>query len=94
MNPRDRERAHILTLLAAEWEKYPNLRFGQLVENLIGPSFVGCGSEAEHYAHCIYHVDDKDVTEKLMAGIPEPTPGPEPTALDQALSRRIMEALA
>ena len=70
MNPRDRQRNHILTLLAQEWEKHPNLRFGQLIENLIRPGVAGFDQEQEHWEHCVFHVPDEVALKRLMEGIP------------------------
>ena len=70
VNPRDRQRNHILTLLAQEWEKHPNLRFGQLVENLIRPGVSGFDQEQEHWEHCVFNVPDEVALKRLMEGIP------------------------
>lgn len=67
MNPRDRQRQHILAALAQQWDRYPNLRFGQLVENLIKAD-IGADPE-QHWEHCIFHVLDDDALKRILAGV-------------------------
>ena len=70
MNPRDRQRHHILTLLSQEWEKHPNLRFGQLVENFIRPGVTNFEEEQQHWEHCIFHVADDIALARIKEGLP------------------------
>lgn len=73
MNDRDRQRNHILTALAVEWDKHPDLRFGQLVENLVRPPWDGQGSirtEQQHWEHCIFHTQDDQALSRILEGLP------------------------
>lgn len=66
MTTRAQQQERILDQLAALWEKSPNLRFGQLVENILQPGFAGCSTEVEHYGHCIYQVTDAEALSRLV----------------------------
>lgn len=68
MNERDRQRRHVLTALAEAWERNPNLRFGQLVENLIKAD-IGADPE-QHWPHCVFHITDDVALARILEGVP------------------------
>lgn len=72
MNPRDRLRHQIIAALAEQWEKYPNFRFGQLVENLIKADVGKLDTQEkaeQHWEHCIFHTQDEDALQRILAGV-------------------------
>ena len=51
---RDPERIpHILQRLEAVWQRHPDLRLGQIIENV-----YGCARRGDKY--CFYHMEDED----------------------------------
>lgn len=60
--PRDPNRIpHVLRALEAAWRRYPDLRLGQLIEN------VGINTAKDEFAahRCVYHAED-DAWEKAL----------------------------